>query len=103
MAKLTMLKPRLAAMTANRVTMIEPTKRIAGNSLYALIKRFERNNPRVCAECKRNGLVSYGAELDHIYPLHLGGSNALDNLQWLCVEHHQEKSKREEKNRAGGV
>lgn len=36
-------------------------------------------------------------ELDHIVPVAFGGSNALDNLQWLCVQCHKEKTKADAK------
>ena len=100
--KLQMLKPRLSVHKATRLAPAQPVERVTGNSLYALMKRFERDNPRVCAECVRQGTASYGAELDHITPLHMGGGNNIENLQWLCVEHHADKSKQEAKARAGG-
>lgn len=39
-------------------------------------------------------------ELDHIKPLHLGGSNDYGNLQLLCVDCHGEKTVAERKERA---
>ena len=101
--KLQMLKPRLSAHKATRLAPAQPVERVTGNSLYALMKRFERDNPRVCAECVRQGTASFGAELDHITPLHLGGTNYHGNLQWLCKTHHAEKTEREAKARAGGA
>ena len=104
-----MSRPRLATVKAGpailqtaRARPVQATKRPTGNSLYALMRSFETYNPRICAECKRQGLVSYGDELDHIVPLHLGGSNGHSNLQWLCVSHHREKSQKEEENRGRG-
>ena len=99
--KLTTLKPRVQTLKASRVQQIEGTKRISGNSLYAIMKRFERTHPRICAECSRQGLVGFGDELDHIIPLHLGGKEADSNRQWLCREHHAEKTAREASGRAG--
>jgi 5-methylcytosine-specific restriction enzyme A len=100
--KLTMLRTGLQPLRASNVRAVEATKRITGNSLYALMRSFELRGARLCAECKRQKRVSYGMELDHIKPLHLGGSNAPENLQWLCVEHHREKSQREEQSRRVG-
>lgn len=39
-------------------------------------------------------------EIDHIQPLHRGGSNDPDNLQLLCVDCHKAKSARERSDRA---
>lgn len=97
--KLQMLKPRLSVHKATRLAPAQPVERVTGNSLYALMKRFERDSPRVCAECVRQGTASFGAELDHIHPLHLGGTNDNSNLQWLCRTHHAEKTEREAKAR----
>ena len=98
--RLATLKPRVQTLKASRVQQIEGTKRISGNSLYAIMKRFERMHPRICAECRRQGLVGFGDELDHIVPLHLGGKESDANRQWLCREHHAEKTAREAGGRA---
>ena len=39
-------------------------------------------------------------ELDHIEPLHRGGSNEFENLQLLCIECHKAKSAKERSERA---
>lgn len=100
MSRLQTVKPKLKLLDSSKARPVQATKRPTGNSLYALMKSYSLNHPRICAECKRKGLVSYGDELDHIMPLHLGGSNAEQNLEWLCREHHLEKSKSEAHNRS---
>ena len=104
-----MSRPRLATVKAGpailqtaRARPVQATKRPRGDTLYALMRSFETHNPRICAECKRQGLVSYGDELDHIVPLHLGGSNGHANLQWMCIHHHREKTFQEQKARQNG-
>lgn len=42
-------------------------------------------------------------ELDHIIPLHLGGSNDCENLQLLCTDCHKTKTIRERQGRAAAV
>jgi 5-methylcytosine-specific restriction enzyme A len=103
MAKIQMLRTGVKPLHSEKAKPVQATKRITGNSLYALMRRFETHNPRICAECKRKGFVSYGDELDHITPLHLGGSNGVQNLQWLCRACHAEKSEAEGQDRAGGI
>lgn len=101
-SRLATVKAGPATLQTARARPVQATKRPTGNSLYALMRSFETHNPRICAECKRQGLVSYGDELDHIVPLHLGGSNGHENLAWLCFHHHFEKSKREALARQAG-
>ena len=49
----------------------------------------------LCQECKRKGRVRAGADVDHIIPLHLGGSDEESNKELLCKPCHDDKSKRE--------
>lgn len=46
-----------------------------------------------CAVCKT--MVDEFYEIDHRVPLHLGGSNAFENLDLLCWRCHKEKTMRE--------
>lgn len=96
------IKPRVQAMSAARVSSPSGTKRITGNSLYAIMRRFEREHPRVCAQCEREGRVAFGDQLDHIVPLHLGGAESDANRQWLCHRCHSDKSAQEAQARATG-
>lgn len=98
--RLRMLRTGPAVIKLKQPAPIQATKRIAGNSLYAIMKRFARDNPQICKHCQESGLTRAGDELDHIVPLHLGGSNDYNNLQWLCRTHHLEKTKKEEEERS---
>ncbi|WP_412479902.1 HNH endonuclease [Azonexus sp. IMCC34839] len=100
--KLNTLKPRISALSARTTGAVSSTKRIRGNSLAAIKKRFEKKHHRLCAECERQGLVGFGDELDHIVPLHLGGSESDANRQWLCRRHHSEKTASEARARSTG-
>lgn len=53
-----------------------------------------RANP-LCAHCARSGRVTVATELDHIKPLHQGGTDDDENLQGLCTECHRIKTARE--------
>lgn len=46
--------------------------------------------------------MTSSAEIDHIKPLHKGGTNARENLQGLCVECHKAKTALEHRDRLGG-
>jgi len=46
----------------------------------------------LCRSCAAQGLTFPAAEVDHIVPLHTGGTDAPDNLQPLCVQCHQRKT-----------
>lgn len=50
-----------------------------------------RANP-LCAHCARSGRVTAATELDHIKPLHQGGTDDDANLQGLCTECHRIKT-----------
>jgi len=46
-------------------------------------------------KCRAEGRVTPATELDHIKPLHQGGTDTPDNRQGLCTDCHLEKSKTE--------
>jgi 5-methylcytosine-specific restriction protein A len=51
-----------------------------------------------CAVCKR---IVYGldAQVDHRIPLADGGTDSLDNLQTLCLAHHGQKTRAEQRRK----
>lgn len=54
---------------------------------------FQRSTP-----CPANGLrrgACPGWQVDHIQALKCGGRDAPDNMQWLTVESHREKTRRD--------
>ncbi|HCT3317067.1 TPA: HNH endonuclease [Corynebacterium striatum] len=56
-----------------------------------LRNQARRELPSYCANCGTQGRL----ELDHIRPHSAGGTDSLDNVQWLCTACHQEKSQGE--------
>jgi 5-methylcytosine-specific restriction protein A len=101
MPKINMLQPRISYK--NNKNKISSNSRITGGKWVAIKKLFELSNPRICAECDREGKVGNGEELDHIVPLWAGGSNDFKNFQWLCRSHHIAKNKQELKMRQEGI
>lgn len=68
------------------------TERIRGRDLQRLRSYWFQAKP-LCVTCERAGRVSWATELDHILPLHKGGTNDGANLQGLCAECHAEKTR----------
>lgn len=75
----------------NSKNKAQPTERIRGRTLQRLRTRIMQDQP-LCRMCDEKGLVTPGAEMDHIVPLFMGGSNDDANLQMLCVECHLAKT-----------
>lgn len=71
--------------------------RIRGSKLQRIIREVAERDEYTCRICYRftmNGVV------DHITPLHLGGSESMANRQWICAEPcHRLKSEKEENER----
>lgn len=53
----------------------------------------------LCVACEKLGRVSAAEQLDHIIPLHLGGSDSAPNLQGLCIPCHAAKTAAELRGR----
>lgn len=70
---------------------VTETKRIGGRRRQALRAALFEADP-LCAECKKLGRVTLGAERDHIVPLAEGGSEEVSNTQLLCLPCHEAKS-----------
>ncbi|WP_430229892.1 HNH endonuclease [Nitrosomonas communis] len=68
-----------------------PIQRLSGRKRQEARARIFRVNP-LCVECWKAGRVKQAEELDHIVPLHKGGTNDDENLQGLCQKCHSEKS-----------
>lgn len=70
------------------------TKRVTGRKLQAMRERLFKADP-LCAECRRNDRVTLATQRDHIKPLAEGGTDDDDNVQGLCMDCHDAKSKAE--------
>ncbi|MEM9085317.1 MAG: HNH endonuclease signature motif containing protein [Pseudomonadota bacterium] len=60
----------------------------------AIRARVFLREPR-CAECLRKGHASLAMVVDHIKPLHKGGTDDLDNLEGLCHSCHDAKTRKD--------
>ena len=53
-----------------------------------------RRDP-MCMICMQRGKVTASEEVDHIVPLHKGGTNDPENLQGVCSDCHKVKTARD--------
>lgn len=70
-------------------------KRIRGRELQAIRGRHYRRDP-LCVRCRELGIVKLWTQLDHIIPVEDGGPDTDENRQGLCVEHHREKTAKDQ-------
>jgi 5-methylcytosine-specific restriction protein A len=103
MARLLTLKSRLQGMPKAKVQPLPATTIVRKRGTTGINDRnaIRRRDCGLCQECKRQGLVTLGEEVDHIVPLHLGGSDADSNKELLCKTCHRFKTASEAKGRAG--
>lgn len=78
------------------------TERIRGSALQKLRRQVAAEQP-LCPDCEAQGRVTawyeQGGELDHVKPLHKGGTNERSNLEGVCKLHHDERTAREQGHR----
>ena len=53
----------------------------------------------LCALCKAEGRTVAAREVDHVVPLHLGGTDDRANLRGLCKAHHRKVTREQEAGR----
>lgn len=70
--------------------------RTSTTSWKATRETAKRELAHECAH-RHRGPCAGGLELDHRVPHAEGGTDTLDNLQWLCKRHHAMKSQKEAK------
>ena len=57
-------------------------------------------NP-LCVLCEGKGLTVAAREVDHIVPLHAGGTDARSNLRGLCIACHASLTRQQRARRLG--
>jgi 5-methylcytosine-specific restriction protein A len=70
------------------------TQRLTGRRRQKRNRRMLASNP-LCVTCQMQGRVAAATQLDHVIPLHLGGPDDESNLQGLCDDCHETKTKAE--------
>lgn len=86
--------PKLAVVLI--LFLVMATTAMAGSRRSAAAKaEFQRHN--VCPATQKPRGPCPGYEIDHVEPLKCGGPDTPANMQWLTVEDHKAKTKREAK------
>ena len=70
------------------------TKRVTGRKLQAMRAALFTSNP-LCVQCESEGRVTLATQRDHIVSLEEGGADDDTNVQGLCRDCHDIKSKAE--------
>ena len=96
--RLTTLRVKVPVLDTRCASALSAVERIRGYKLTQIRQRILLRDEYTCQAC---GCVSVDLEVDHIYPLHLGGKEADENRQALCKGCHALKSEREAKERGG--
>lgn len=66
----------------------------------AIRRRLLDHSP-LCLMCQKQGTIKAATQVDHIKPLHKGGTDDMDNLQPLCAECHKTKTLHDITNKVG--
>lgn len=69
-------------------------KRITGRKLQEMREALFQEQP-LCVLCNKAGRITPATERDHIIPLTEGGQDVDSNVQGLCKDCHESKSKAE--------
>ncbi len=72
-------------------------KRVRGRKGMAMRRRRLQRRP-LCAHCSTSARPVAAEEVDHIVPLHAGGTDTDDNVQCLCRACHAAKTARDRAN-----
>ena len=60
---------------------------------YRANRKYLIDNYGYCFRCRSRGGVGNKLEIDHIVPVHKGGSNNINNLRILCQKCHRLRHK----------
>ena len=66
--------------------------RIRGRKWMTIRERIMSRDCGLCQQCKRQGRIKQGTQVDHIIALTNNGSNDDDNLECICPDCHLKKN-----------
>ena len=102
MPRLQTLKTNLKRLEPRQAQAMPAVERKRGRAGVVDRDRVRERDMGLCQECKRNGKSMSATIVDHIVPLHVGGSDDDSNKQLLCDTCHTKKSAQEARARSSG-
>ena len=75
---------------------MQALRKASGHRWQKLRERILRRDASLCQPCKARGHITLAVEVDHVTPIHKGGTDAEDNLQAICSECHKAKTAAEQ-------
>ena len=100
MGRLSTLKSTIKIIDT-RSTKAKAVERLRGRPAARMRARILARDNYLCQACLRGGMVTVADEVDHVVPLHLGGSNGENNQESICRACHSVKSESERAERSG--
>lgn len=100
--RLTMHKPRELRQLGPSVKTAQPDslRHRSRGAWDALRHRILQRDMGLCQVCKAAGRVRAAREVDHVKPVHDGGTDTPSNLQAICIPCHKAKTAEEAKRRS---
>lgn len=96
MARVQMLPPRLKAAPTRANTVEKPAVYGQGRGGRPWRRKVEAVKLRDKYTCQKCGCIAIDGECDHRIPEFEGGTDDIENLQWMCrVPCHKEKTQAE--------
>lgn len=93
------LKPRALATLPAKVSPPSLTQRLSGRPGQRLREEIRKRDGYLCQQCRREGAIRAGHQVDHIQGLEEHGTNAHENQELLCKVHHDLKTAEAAKRR----
>ena len=88
-----MLAPRVTNAPTSRIkTNTTANTRTRGSVWMKIRDAIMRRDLGICQSCVRAGKLTKATQVDHIIPLHQGGTDAMENLEAICTNCHSIKT-----------
>lgn len=97
LGKLAPMIRTLDTSVARPITFATNYGRNYGGGWKKLRDAVMKRDQYLCQPCFKQGLITEAKEVDHVKPQAEGGTDDMDNLQAICLDCHQAKTREEQK------